>query len=75
VKRRIERSGFHIEQLARFQSNCLADSVAVLRTPLQSLEDEKIQGPLQYLDASLISRFHSGSSFTKLKASVRVLKT
>src|SRR5690348_7193675 len=56
----VDRSGFYLEQLAGLESNCLADSVAVLRTPLQSLENEKIQRPLQYLDASLIWPFHVG---------------
>jgi hypothetical protein len=71
----IERSGFHIEQLAGPQSNGLADSVSVLRTPLQCLENKKIQSPLQYLNAALISRFHDTKTLAGTSTGANVSKT
>ncbi len=47
MERGVERPGLNLQDLARAPMNGLADSVAVLRPPLQGLENEHVQRPLQ----------------------------
>src|SRR5262249_11920430 len=58
VKRRIERTGVYLQRLVGIGSDRLADAVAMLWPPLQRLQDEHVQRPLQQLDPVLVSRFH-----------------
>ena len=57
VERRIERAGLDLEQLTRAAANRLADAIAVLRPPLERLENQQVERPLQQLDAVLIAVF------------------
>src|SRR5262249_11251019 len=58
VQRRIERAGVYLQRLVGIASDRLADAVAMLWPPLQRLQDEHVQRPLQQLDPVLVSRFH-----------------
>src|SRR5262245_31486824 len=58
VQRRIERTGVYLQRLVGIGSDSLTDAVAMLWPPLQRLQDEHVQRPLQQLDPVLVSRFH-----------------
>jgi hypothetical protein len=58
VERWVKRAGLNVEHIAGVDANRLADSIAMLRAPLQRLKDQEIECPLQELDSVLITLFH-----------------
>ena len=56
MQRRIQRSGIHLEDVGGMAPQRLADAVAVVRAPLQRLEDQEIKRSLQELDPVLVAR-------------------
>src|SRR5581483_10059461 len=58
VQCRVERAGFHRQHIAGVQADGLADSIAMLGSPLQGLEDEQVQRALQQLNPVLVTRLH-----------------
>ena len=58
VKRRIQRSGFDLEQVFRRALNVLGDRVAVSGTRKQSAEDEQVERALQELNSGSFVTTH-----------------
>src|SRR6266550_731678 len=54
MQRRIERTRIHLQQLAGAIPDSHANPVAMLRTPLQGLQNQQVQRPLQKLDPVLV---------------------
>ena len=50
MERRIERTGFDLEQILRRPLNVLGDGVAVRGAEEQGAEDQEIEGALQEID-------------------------
>src|SRR2546423_781717 len=57
VQRRIQRTGIDLQQLARPIPDRHADPIAVLRSPLQRLQNQQVQRPLQKLNPVLVPLF------------------
>jgi hypothetical protein len=57
VKRWVEGAGFDLEDFAGARSEGLGDAVAVLRPPLEGLEDEHVQRSLEKFDSVLVCVF------------------
>src|SRR5437762_7398052 len=53
VQRRIERTRIHLQQLAGAIPDRHADPITMLRPPLQGLQNQQVQRPLQKLDPVL----------------------
>src|SRR5207244_3464076 len=47
----IERAGLYLQKFFGFRANCLRDSEAVARPPLQDLQDEHVERSLKNVDA------------------------
>jgi hypothetical protein len=43
---------FYLEGIFRTDADCLADSMAVLRTPLERLKDQQIEGSLKKINTA-----------------------
>src|SRR6266478_4603226 len=54
VQRRIKRTRIHLQQLAGTVPNRHADPIAMLRSPLQGLQNQQVQRPLQKLNPVLV---------------------
>jgi hypothetical protein len=54
VQRRVKRTGIDLQQLTGAVPDCHADSIAVLRTPLQRLQNQKVQRSLQKFNSVLV---------------------
>src|SRR5690242_2655187 len=50
VERRVKRSRIDLQNVAGVRADRLAESVSVPRTPLQRLQDEQVERPLQQLN-------------------------
>ena len=55
VQRRVQRAGVDLQHVARVRADGLGDAVAVLRAPLEGLEDEQVERALEQLDAVLVA--------------------
>ena len=51
----VERTGVDLEDVAGVELDGLADAVAVLGSPAESLEDQEVERALEKLDAVLIA--------------------
>src|SRR5262245_40505615 len=56
MERRVQRSDVDLQDVGGMVPQRLADAVAVLRPPLERLENKEIERPLQELDPVLIVR-------------------
>src|SRR6266699_1663039 len=54
VQRRIQRTGIHLQQLPRPIPDRHANPITVLRSPLQRLQNQQVQSPLQKLNPVLV---------------------